>query len=332
MKRRIFILIIILSWLLQQCSSNSSSSDGATTTPPHNNNNHNHLLIIMGRGVHLKTWMQLVDPVYNNNNDLAHVELVLGIFDGSVDTLGCGGGDNNNNDSRIKCVSVAGTTWTTGRNKLIRAALAREHEQNKTYSFWTLADADIQLHCGAPFGMVECFKQYDAFLAQLPENATAATLIENGSWPFVPNAAMVHLQAMDAAWNSFRRRTIPILFPYQPDLDANTWWSSQAIFWYRLQCLAPLYVSTPLFVFSVNAEHGDYPRNPRNYTEEHRVGTKIMGGLSGILQRAPVHFSREFSQEKIRRIPLEQSFPMDGVCDRCLNEFSGGFHSFFFGE
>jgi hypothetical protein len=285
----------------------------ATTTTPHS-----HLLIVMGRGAHLKTWMRLVD------SDLAHVELVLGIFDGSVDTLGC--------DSRIKCVSVAGTTWTTGRNKLIKTALAREHEQNKTYSFWTLADADIQLHCPAAPGMTECFKQYDAFLAQLPENATAATLIGTGSWPFVPNAAMVHLQSMDAAWNSFRRRTIPILFPYQPDLDANSWWSSQAIFWYRLQCLAPLYVSAPLFVFYINKEHGHYPRNPRNYTEEHRIGTKIMGRLSGILQRAPGYYSGQFTQDKVRWTLDQEEEPMDGVFYKCLSEFSGGFDSFVIGE
>lgn len=286
-----------------------------------------HLLILMGRGAHLKAWMQLILDA----PDLTHVALVLGIFDDDVTTLECSDYDDKKN-RRVSCVSVVGTTWTTGRNKLVETALAIELEQNTAYSFWTLADADILLYCHhnnnnnlaktTSINPSECFVQYDTFLSKLPENATAATLIANGSWPSVPNAAMVHLHAMDAAWNSFRHKTIQILFPYQPDLDAITWWSSQAIFWHRLQCLAPLYVVTPLYVFYINTEHTDYPRNPRNYTEEHRVGTKTIGKLSAILQQAPSHYSLEYKQEKIRPLPLVAG-PMDNVFNLCLKEFSG---------
>ena len=276
---------------------------------------HSHLLILMGRGTQLKPWMRLI----SDSPNLTHVDLVLGIFDGSVTTLACRRG--------VLCVSVAGTTWTTGRNKLIRAALDSERKQNKTYSFWTLADADLALHCPNLADPGGCLKQYDNFLAQLPENATAATLIANGSWAFMPNTAMVNLHGMDAAWNSFRRNTIPILFPYKADLDAVTWWSSQAIFWYRMQCLAPLYVVTPLFIFYNNTEHGDYPRNPRNYTEEHRFGTKNMGRLSRVVQRAPSHYSLEFKKEKVRSLPLELNQSMDSVFYSCSKEFTGGFYS-----
>jgi hypothetical protein len=276
--------------------------------------NHQHLLILMGRGAHLKVWMQTV----LDSSNLTHVALVLGIFDDSVATLEC----SNYPKRRVSCVSVAGTTWTTGRNKLIETAFATEPEQNKTYSFWTLADADILLHCQHSLSTGECFSQYDTFLYTLPENAAAATLIANGSWPSTPNSAMIRLHGMDAAWNSFRRNAVHILFPYQPDLDANTWWSSQAIFWYRLQCLAPLYVVTPLYIFFINTEHTDYPRYPRNFSEEHRVGTKMIGKLSGVLHQAPSHFSLEFKQDKIRPLPLAAEQQMDEVFYLCSKEFS----------
>ena len=151
-----------------------------TTVTPHS-----HLLILMGRGVQLKTWMK--------HTNLAHIDLVLGIFDDNVTTLGCS--DKPRLNKHTSCVSVAGTTWTTGRNKLIKAALTHEHTHNKTYSFWTLADADILLHCPSnpTTDQGECFKQYDTFLTQLPENTAAVTLIGNGSWSFVPNAAMINL-------------------------------------------------------------------------------------------------------------------------------------------
>ena len=263
----------------------------------------------MGRGVHLKVWMHLI----LDSPKLAHVNLVLGIFDADVTMLECP------LNTRVSCVSVRGDTWTTGRNKLVETAHKIEAEQNTSYSFWTLADADITLHCSHGD---ECFNEYDSFLSKLPENAMAATLIAKGSWTFVPDTAMIHLHAMDAAWNSFRHDTVHILFPYQSDLDANTWWSSQAIFWYRLQCLAPLYVVTPLYIFYINAEHANYPRNPRNYTEEHRVGTKMIGNLSLILKQPPSHYSLEFMQDKVRVLPLVAERQMDNVFYTCLKEFS----------
>jgi hypothetical protein len=266
-----------------------------------------HLLILMGRGADLRAWMKRV----LDSPTLTHVALVVGIFDDEVTTLKC-------SNTRVSCVSVAGTTWTTGRNKLIDTAHAFELKQNTTYTFWTLADADLALKCTSTS---ECFQQYDTFLSHLPQNATAATLIANGSWPPTPNAAMVQLRAMDAAWNSFRRTTVQMLFPYQPDLDASTWWSSQAIFWHRMQCLAPLYVVAPLYIFYINQEHTNYPRNPRNYTEEHRVGNRMTGNLSAVLAQAPEHYSLEFKEEKIRPLPLVEE-PMDSVFYQCLKEFT----------
>jgi hypothetical protein len=274
---------------------------------------HSHLLILMGRGADLRAWMkQVLDAP-----TLTHVALVVGIFDDEVTTLNC-------SNPRVSCVSVAGTTWTTGRNKLVESAIAFELQHNTTYTFWTLADADLLLNChhnNLITTSIKCLQQYDTFLSHLPQNATAATLIANGSWPPTPNAAMVQLRAMDAAWNSFRRTAVPMLFPYQADLDASTWWSSQAIFWHRLQCLAPLYVVAPLYVFYVNQEHTNYPRNPRNYTEEHRVGNRTTGKLAGVLRPAPEHYSLEFKEEKIRPLPLVEE-PMGDVFDLCLKEFT----------
>ena len=283
---------------------------------------HRHLLIMMGKGEDLRAWMKII----LESSNLNHVALVLGVFDEDVTALECSSDDNPKR--RVSCVSVAGTTWTTGRNKLVETAFALEEEQNLTYSFWTLADADILLYChhaylfATTINPSECFSQYDTFLSELPENATAATLISKEAWPIVPNAAMIHMHSMNAAWNSFRHSTVQILFPYQPDLDAITWWSSQAIFWYRIQCLAPLYVVTPLYVFFINTKHADYPRNPRNYTEEHRIGTNMIGKLSAVLERAPTSHSLEYKQEKIRPLPLMQE-PMDDVFYLCLKEFSG---------
>lgn len=284
-----------------------------------------HLLIIMGRGTHLRNWKRLV----LESPEFSHIDLVLGVFDENVNSLECSG-----QDSRVSCVSVEGTTWTTGRNRLVKSAFVREREQSLFYSFWTLADADVDLHCPeltVP-NLKECLIQYDSFLVSLPQEVSAAAVIGSGHWPVTSNSVMVSIQAMDAAWNSFRREVIHVLFPYESELDSNTWWSSQAIFWNKLQCLAPLYVVAPLYIFYGNPEHNDYPRNPRDFGAETKVVQRMMKKLSGILPRAPIDYPLEFKQERIQPLPLkvDSSPQASQVFHQCTQEFSESFYSFIF--
>ncbi len=276
-----------------------------------------HLLILMGRGAHLKQWMSKV----LDTPGLSHVDLVIGIFDHTVESLECPA-----SSERIRCVNVAGTTWTSGRNILAKESFKREMELGRRYSFWTFSDADIILKC---IGDDNCLGSYDMYLAGLPAEVWAATILGDGQWQ-AQNAAMVELQAFDAAWNSMRREAVPVLLPYRTDQDSNSWWSSQAIFWNRLQCLAPLYAVAPLFVFYNNQEHNNYPRNQRNIAEEQRIADQMMGRLSSILTKAPTEYNDQFRQDRIRPLPLiiESKVTYDETFRKCNSEFSSEFYSF----
>jgi hypothetical protein len=275
-----------------------------------------HLIIAMGRLVHLKQWMTNIAE----NPELGHVDVVIGIFDHTVQTLEC-----PETSKRVTCVSVAGTTWTTGRNALAKAAYNREREMNRKYSFWTFADADIELQC---VGSGDCFSEYDKFLADLPVNVWATALIRHRDWEATQGMAMVGVQAFDAAWNSIRREAVPILLPYRSDEDSNTWWSSQAIFWNRLQCLAPLYAVIPLFIFYNNPEHNEYPRNTRNISNERHIADNMMGRLSSVFPRAPIEYESQLMHERITSLPLIDNGPFSETFQICAAEFANDFYSF----
>lgn len=254
-----------------------------------------HLFIVMGRGGHLRHWKNMV----LNTPVLSHVHMILGVFDEPVESLSCDQPD------KIKCISVKGTTWTTGRNSLAQAALEWESQTKNKYTYWTFADADIQLWClygNSPELQVkdECFSSYDAFLHTT--NMPVVTLIQKGQYHPHMDSLMSSLEAFDAAFNSFHRDAVRVLLPYQADLDGITWWSSQALLWFKVRCFAPLYAVAPLYVFYFNPEHSDYPRNPRDRPQELILGPKSLGTLANILGTPPYDYVELFEEKRVNSL------------------------------
>jgi hypothetical protein len=285
-----------------------------------------HLFIAMGRGMHLREWKDriMIDP------NLLHVDVLLGVFDEPVESLQC------EEHTRVICISVHGTTWTSGRNLLAKIAYKRELETNIRYSYWTFADADILLSCFVDNTQnvqvnSNCFSVYDQFLQRTMLPITF--LMEYGQFGHSSDSFISQIEAFDACFNSFHRDSIPVLFPYRADQDAVTWWSSQAIFWYRIQCFAPFFAASPLNVFASNPDHNPYPRNPRDKQEEQRIGMESMGILASILPPAPDDYPAQFSSEKIRSIDGNsnnqwQQKTINDVYRKCLGEFSANFTKF----
>jgi hypothetical protein len=282
-----------------------------------------HLFIAMGRGIHLRQWKDtiLLDRM------LKHVDLLLGVFDEPVEALGCEGG-------RVQCVSLDGTTWTTGRNALAKAAFKREIYRRVQYTYWTFIDADIVIRCivdGMP-GLQsndKCLAKYDLILQQTLHPIVA--LMSEGYMAVQEDSFLTSITAFDACWNSMHRRAIPVLLPYQADQDHVSWWSSQAIFWFRMGCFAPHYASVPLSVVYNNPEHNPYPRNQRNWEEESAIGRRIQGALVSKLQAPPYSYEELFTKDKIRPLSeIAQYDWIDGldIYKLCYSEFSPGFKDF----
>lgn len=275
-----------------------------------------HLLIIMGKGEHIRKWMEAI----LSDSALTYVDILGGVFDSPVESLEC-----PLDSKRVTCISVSGTTWASGRNLLAQKAFRLEYDLGIQYTFWTFADADVSLSCITP---ASCFGQYNTFLSQLPKEIMVAATLEVVRFDPKMDSIMVGLQGFDAAWNSFRREVIPLLLPYRTEQDENTWWSSQAIFWNRVQCLHPYYAVAPLFIFYQNPEHNPYPRNPRNFNEERVIAEKMMGTLAGSFPRAPTDYLEEIKADKIRSWPLDAPLNENKFFRTCADAFSRDFYEF----
>lgn len=287
-----------------------------------------HLFIVMGRGVHIRKWMQIV----MGSVELSHVDMVVGVFDEPVGALGC-----QSVMDRVECLSCAGTSWVAGRNLLAKRAFQREKRLSIRYTFWTFADGDIELLCQLAKGSAPisdqsvCFSLYDSTLRAMPMGAAVVALIGTGWWSLDVGMVMVGLKGFDAAWNSFRHEALPLLLPYRSDLDHNSWWSAQAIFWNRVMCFAPLYAVAPLSLLYINPEHNDYPKNTRDLVKERQVGDDLMGPLSCVIQHAPVDYPAGFSADKVKTLPLDD-VQFDPVYKMCSLEYVGPFYAFILGD
>lgn len=279
-----------------------------------------HLIILMGKQEQAAAWISRI----LSTPDLQYTDIVFGFFDVPTHSNGC-----PVDTTRVTCVSVKGTTWATGRNLLARTAFSRERDLGIRYAFWTLGDADVQLSC---IEAGDCLRQYNSFLSALPGQFMAVGLIQDGLVQANANIVYTQIPAFDAAWNTFRREAIPILLPYIPDQDENTWWSSQAIFWNRIQCLAPWFAISPAFIFYQNIEHNPYPRNSRKLDEERLLGERLMGGLTGYLPKAPIDYPNELRDDRKRPWPwTEHTNPsdmniLDSTFSQCAREYSETFY------
>jgi hypothetical protein len=230
---------------------------------------------------------------------LEHVDLVLGSFDQPV---------NCPDNQRVECHLITGTTWTTGRNALVKKAYQREKRLGVKYDYWTMSDADIVLICrsvaGAPLATTPsgCFAEYDRYV----QDALGPVVVIHGAG-FInteqdPTLAMGFQESFDAAWNTVHRDAIPVVMPYYADLDPVTWWSSQAIFWYRIQCFKPSFASTPLSMFYHNPDHNPYPQNPRRFDAERQIGVQHLYELAGQIALPPLDYPDQIRNEKIRPV------------------------------
>ena len=252
-----------------------------------------HLFISMGRLPQLQKWIQIILA----DARVGHVDMLMGSFDQPMECK----------DPRVECHSVAGTSWTTGRNALVKLAYHREKRLGFKYDYWTVSDADTVIVCrtvpgAALVDVPSCFADYDNYLQRVRSPIVALHAVPMINTNQDPGNAMGEQASFDAAWNTFHRDAIPVLMPYYADLDGITWWSSQAIFWYRVQCFEPVFASAPLSMFYHNPDHGPYPRNPRTFDAERVVGVTHLYELANQIPLAPLDYPEQIRNEKIRSI------------------------------
>jgi STELLO glycosyltransferases len=249
------------------------------------------LFLAQGRGVTLTdVWIKAMDALPTS-------WLIYGSFDVVPDCM---------NHSRITCLYIPATSWTTGRNLLSDAAKQHELNIGMQYTYWTFVDADIKLSCGPGYEHTECMQKYEAFLQSSGSPIVSLFGHMFNNLPISEEtkqaSMMVQVQAFDACWNSINHDALSIVLPYHADLDSNTWWSSQAIFWYALQCFQPSFGVAPVGIYYSNNEHNPYPQGNRNMESEKAVGLLHLGIMAPELHLPPTEYEAQWITSNVQPI------------------------------
>jgi hypothetical protein len=142
------------------------------------------------------------------------------------------------------------STWTEGRNALLAAARALEHD----FEYYVFCDDDLEFERGS----------FAAFNIQLGETRPAIGI---PLYDFAPNRHD-HLEshtvyAFDALMNAFHRDLVTdgVILPYHAGFDSKSWWFSQFFVIHLASVNYPDHVLRLGRTCVRSAQHRPYPRN-----------------------------------------------------------------------
>eukprot|EP01038_Epipyxis_sp_PR26KG_P014939 gene14939-20097_t len=193
--------------------------------------------------------------------------------------------------SHSKCVFYPKSTWTEGRNRLVRLVAETEDEIDSKFKYWVFGDGDLysstcdgfshQRNINANISNTNNFDLnnmnilctstsccYDKFITILSHKQTKfATIGFMGYRPPSEAPIIYHTYDMalfedchDAQLQAIHRHAVPVLLPYVELLDSLSWWESQLfLFQNAATCLSGSSVILPFFDCN-NIAHKSYPR------------------------------------------------------------------------
>lgn len=162
------------------------------------------------------------------------------------------------------------TSWTTGRNVLLEAAMKR----NKTYLYYVFMDDDFSMYSrtnlpGGPWRRFESsLRAYEPAIAAVDEG-------------WIPHIRKYHVNKQcsgetaefigtvwfDAICNAFHYKAIEYILPYDSTFDQRTWWASQMSVIIRSEVLFRGQVVIHRDLYGKNPRHRSYPRG-LNFTSQ----------------------------------------------------------------
>ena len=194
-------------------------------------------------------------------------------------------------------LSEPAATWAGRRNLLAEAMFVEEVRRGGRFDYWVFSDGDVlpNWECrGCPTGVVgaACCATYvfGHVLTAYSFASVAAQLLpheqqwgEARDWKEPASFdAFVFRDCADCLFKAFHRDAVPIVLPYITDMDAQSWWGSQAmLFHFTRGCLAggnvlPLRHMRPV---AHAMEHSSYPQG-RNQPQEAAVAAAAFPALA----------------------------------------------------
>lgn len=140
------------------------------------------------------------------------------------------------------------STWTEGRNHLLKAARARKVR----YDYYIFCDDDLEIVSGSWEAFEDHLREYRPALAT-PFNKRAAA---------PDTTSILQVYDIDAMANAVHRDLIDdeVLYPYYAGFDSHSWWLSQLFVIHMAGVLYPGHVVRSNRLAVVNGLHRAYPR------------------------------------------------------------------------
>ena len=217
-----------------------------------------------GTSKSMTNWIE-TSQLYVNN--LSHFFFLS--FDKPIDHSGCMG-------KRTTCIFASNTTWTSGRNLLIKNIYEFEQINDMYFKYWSFYDGDaISAKCHPSY--LQCKGEFwcclDIYAGWLLEKGNHYALVFLWTVPGsissdmsmsanVSVSTLYYWNCPDAAFNSFHRHAVPALLPYIETLDSRNWWYSQVFLFNLIVGCIPGYSVTMklLLPFTTGNAHKKYPQ------------------------------------------------------------------------
>lgn len=181
------------------------------------------------------------------------------------------------------------STWTTGRNSLLKEAVKLQQRQGWRAEYLMLTDAESKLVVDVramfkllgpdvdvmrlnPYSMLHtALSNVQPAVAAIPFNSRLLPIAfgkRNRCGDIIaPCAADV-----DAAFNAFHATAVPILLPYDPYFDKKSWWASQIILNELMMATMKEHVVHFNQFYIDNNDHSAYPRTSDSFDFGDRSG------------------------------------------------------------
>ena len=169
----------------------------------------------------------------------------------------------------IQYIFNSSTTWTTGRNLLYETIISRERD----YLYYTFLDDDIVLRfrdANRHHVKENPWREYERSLLKVKpligvswggKTEEIFYRYYRGCCVYPQDTKFLPFVWFDAMFNSFHRKVICHLLPYNDKYDKIDWWNSQVYLLFKTAVMFPGQGQLHLDVFAGNPAHRPYPRN-----------------------------------------------------------------------
>ena len=169
------------------------------------------------------------------------------------------------------------STWTSGRNELLRSMYRFETRSGRRtlFKYFMFADDDMidatcnsKVECLAVDDLTACCFDSISYFLLGNVNYAVVNFVDLGGVKDPTTGELVngllkiaHTDCSDGAFNAYHRGAVPALLPYVELVDRYSWWGAQAIMWTVIGGCVPGYsVYVGILDIVKTSGHVNYPK------------------------------------------------------------------------